>query len=249
MKKILFYMFGIIACCYFWATLAYGAGFFLNMFVPKSIDSGQEGPIIISLIINILLLSAFGIQHSAMARKEFKKWWTKLIPESLERSVYVIFASAIMWIVMLNWQPMTGLIWDIQNIYLKLISYTFFILGGLMVVHSIFVLSHFDYVGLRQINLHFKFKGFVPLEFQTPSVYKYIRHPMTVGILIFFWATPKMTIGHLLFAAGMTIYSIIGLKLEERDLICQFGEVYETYKQNVGMFLPGQNKLQNLFRS
>lgn len=241
-KKLSFYLCGIIACCWFWSAFAYAVGFFMNIFVPKSIDSGHEGPIIQSLIINSLLISAFGIQHSVMARKKFKQWWTKFIPEPLERSVYVMFASAIIWISMLHWQPMTDLVWDVQNTFIKLVFYATFLLGGLMVVHSIFVLDLFDYVGLRQVHLHFQPGGYVPLEFKTPSIYKFIRHPMTIGALIFFWATPKMTVGHFLFAAGMTIYSLIGLKFEERDLIDQFGEEYKTYKQNVGMVLPFQKR-------
>ena len=241
-KKISYYLFGIIICCYFWATFAYAVGFFMNVIVPKSIDSGQEGPLSRALLINFLLLSAFGIQHSVMARENFKKWWTKLIPEPIERSTYVLFASAIVWLTMMFWQPMTGLVWEIQNTYLKLMIYAVFFMGALISVHSIFVLDHFDYVGLRQIYLHFKKGQYVPLEFKTPTLYKYIRHPMTIGILIFFWATPTMTVGHILFAAGMTIYAVIGLKFEERDLIKKYGGNYTTYKQQVRMFLPLQKK-------
>jgi len=248
MKKILYYSFGIIVCCYFWATFAYAVGFFLNCIVPKSIDSGQESSMLKSLLINILLISAFGVQHSVMAREGFKKVWTKFIPEPLERIVYVLFASAIVWIIMLNWHPMIMTIWDFQNIYLKLICYIFFFGGGLMAVYSIFILDHFDYVGIRQIHLHFKFNRYIPLDFQTPSIYKYIRHPMTFGVLIFFWATPKMTIGHLVFAAGMTVYSIIGLKLEERDLINQFGEEYKKKKKKAGMVLPKETQFQTQLR-
>ena len=193
MKKITYYVLGIIVCCYFWATFAYAVGFFMNVMVPKSIDLGQEGPLGRSLLINILLLLAFGIQHSVMARKYFKKWWTKLIPEPIERSIYVLFASAVVWTSMMFWQPMTGIVWEIQNTYFKLIVYALFFAGALMSVHSIFVFDHFDYVGLRQIYLHFKKGKYIPLEFKTPTLYKYIRHPMTIGVLIFFWATPTMT--------------------------------------------------------
>ncbi|MDB4442215.1 NnrU family protein [bacterium] len=241
-KKISFYLYAIIACCLFWAAFAYAVGFFMNIIVPKSIDSGQEGSVIRALLINILLLSTFGIQHSVMARKNFKKWWIKFIPEPIERSTYVLFAGALVWITMIFWQPMTGVVWEIQNTYLKLMIYAVFFMGALISVHSIFVLDHFDYVGLRQVYLHFKKGEYIPLEFKTPTLYKYIRHPMTIGVLIFFWAAPKMTVGHLLFAAGMTIYSFIGFKFEERDLIDLYGEEYKTYKQKVRMFFPVQKR-------
>lgn len=241
-RKFTYYLFGIVVCCYFWSAFAYAVGFFMNVIVPKSIDSGQEGLLSRALLINILLLLTFGIQHSIMARKNFKKWWTKFIPEPLERSTYVLFASAIVWITMMFWQPMTGVVWEIQNTYFKLIFYALFFMGALMTVYSIFVLDHFDYVGLRQIHLHFKKGKYIPLEFKTPTLYKYVRHPMTIGVLIFFWATSKMTVGHFLFAAGMTIYAVIGLKLEERDLIKQYGENYITYQQQAGMFLPLQKR-------
>jgi protein-S-isoprenylcysteine O-methyltransferase Ste14 len=238
MKKITYYIFGIIVCCYFWATFAYAAGFFMNVIVPKSIDSGQEGPLSRALFINILLLMLFGIQHSVMARKNFKILWIRFIPEPIERSTYVLFASAAVWTNFLFWQPMNGVVWEIQNTYLKLAVYGIYITGALISVHSIFALDHFDYVGLRQIFLHFKKGKYIPLEFKTPTLYRYIRHPMTIGVLIFFWATPTMTVGHLLFAAGMTIYAVIGLKLEEHDLIKLYGKNYLDYKQNVRMFIP-----------
>lgn len=238
MKKNLYYIFGIIVCCCFWGAFAYAVGFFSNLGVSKSIDSGQEGPMLKSLSINMLLILSFGVQHSIMARKGFKKIWTKIVPDPLERSVYVLFASAIVWLTMLKWQPMTLIIWDIQNNFLKTICYLFFLGGASMAVYSIFLLNHFDYIGLRQIHLHFKIGRYQPLKFKTPTIYKYIRHPMTFGMLIFFLATPKMTIGHFLLAAGMTLYSVIGLKLEEMDLIDEFGEKYKGYKQEVGMVLP-----------
>jgi protein-S-isoprenylcysteine O-methyltransferase Ste14 len=240
--KYLYYIFGIIVCCYFWATWVYAVGFLSNVIVSKSIDSGPDVSLSHALLINVLLLSTFGIQHSVMAREKFKKWWTKFIPEPIERSLYVLFACALFWLMMMFWQPMTGTVWEIQNIYLKIIFKAVFLMGGLMSAHSIIVLDHFDYVGLRQVYLHFKKGNYIPLEFKTPTLYKYIRHPMTIGALILFWATPSMTAGHFLFAAGMTIYATIGLKLEERDLVKKYGEKYSTYKQQVGMFLPLQKR-------
>jgi protein-S-isoprenylcysteine O-methyltransferase Ste14 len=173
-----------------------------------------------------------------MARKRFKKWWKKLIPVPIERSVYAIFSSAIIWLSMMYWQPMTGIVWDFQNIFIKGLFYALFFLGAGITVYAIIVLDLFDYVGLRQIHLHFQPGGYVPLEFKTPSIYKYIRHPMVVGVCTFFWATPKMTIGHFIFAAGMTLYSFIGLQFEERNLISEHGEKYEKYKQTVRAILP-----------
>lgn len=237
-KKILYYLFGVSVCCYFWAAFAYAGGFFINVVVPKSIDSGQEGPLGTSFVINSLLLLSFGIQHSVMARKTFKKWWTRVIPEPLERSTYVLFASAIVWITMIYWQPMKSVIWEVQNAYLKYGLYALYFMGAAIAMYSIFVLSHLDYVGIRQIHLHFKSGKYIPLNFKTPTLYRYVRHPMTIGVIIFFWATPTMTAGHLLFAAGMTVYAVIGLKLEERDLVEKYGGEYIDYQQKVGMYLP-----------
>jgi len=216
----------------------YVMGFLLNLYVTKSIDSGLINPVGYSLAINSFLIFLFGVQHSVMARQSFKKSLIKIIPNYFERSFYVLFANLAMTAFLVFWQPITIPIWSINSSILKLLIYIIFALGCFILVYSLLIIDHSEFIGLRQIYLHFKKKKYTPIEFKMPTIYKYIRHPMYLGTLIVFWATPEMTLGHLFLAMGMTLYTLIGIKYEEQDLITLYGNEYKQYMQTVGMLFP-----------
>ena len=237
--KIFFvYCLGVFACLWFWGFFLYAVGFFLNFYVPKSIDSGSINSVSYSIVVNTLLIFLFGFQHSIMARSAFKKLLVKLIPRYFERTFYVLLANLTLSFIFIFWQPIPIPIWSINNLFLQLFIYFIFMIGCFILAYSLIIIGHFDFIGLRQIYLHFKKKAYTPVDFKMPTIYKYIRHPMYLGTLMAFWATPEMTLGHLFFAIGMTLYTVIGIKFEERDLIKLYGNSYKKYSQTVGMFLP-----------
>lgn len=238
LKNISFLFSGIIACLWFWGVLLYATGFLLNFYVPKSIDSGDINPIAYSFAVNLFLIFIFGAQHSIMARKSIKKLIIKIIPEYFERSFYVLVANLTLTSVLIFFQPITIPIWAVNNFVLKICIYILFALGCFILIYSLLILNHFDFIGLRQIYLHIKKREYAPIEFKTPTIYKYTRHPIYLGTLIVFWATPDMTLGHLILAIGMTIYTLIGIKFEEEDLKNLYGEDYRKYSQLVGMLFP-----------
>ncbi len=237
-KSLVYFAPGIVGLLWFWGFFMYATGFLLNLYVPKTVDSGQVNPLVFSFAINTLLLMLFGIQHSVMARKPFKKKWTKVIPAYLERSFYVLLSNFILTVIFVFWQPITIPIWSINSLILKVIIYIIFTIGCVLLIYSLLINDHFEFIGLRQIYLHLDEKQYTPMEFSMPSLYKYIRHPMYLGTLIAFWATPEMTLGHLLLSLGMTLYTLIGVRFEEQDLIALYGDEYNRYLQTVGMLLP-----------
>jgi protein-S-isoprenylcysteine O-methyltransferase Ste14 len=232
-------LFGVVSYAVFFATFLYGVGFLGNFLVPKSIDSGAEGPLGIALLINGSLLLLFGLQHSVMARPGFKRWWTKFVPETLERPVYVLASSVAMILMFWLWRPMGGTIWHVENPIGVALLYGIFAAGWLIILVATFLINHFDLFGLRQVWLYFRGKEYSPLNFAMPWPYRVVRHPLYVGWLTTFWATPTMTIAHLVFAIGTTAYILVAIRFEERDLVTAHGAAYASYRQRVPMLIPG----------
>lgn len=236
--RILYFLYGITTYIIFFGTFLYAIGFVGNFFVPKSMDTGQSGSLGEALIINMLLLSVFAIQHSVMARKGFKKAWAKIIPAALERNTYVLFSSLALILIFWQWQPMGDVIWDVSNTTLGSILIGISIFGWFFVLISTFLLDHFELLGLKHAFYNLTGKEMANGRFKTPGFYKIIRHPIYLGFTIAFWATPVMTTAHLLFAIGTLGYTLVGIYLEEKDLISLFGDEYIAYKSRVSMLFP-----------
>lgn len=246
MKKTIFLIYGIIAYLIFFGTFLLAFGFVGNILVPRSIDGPVQVPFLTALLTNSGLLLLFALQHSIMARPGFKNWWTKFIPEPIERSTYVLLSSLCLILLVWQWQPMGGLIWSVGSGAGKAFMTGLFVSGWLIVFLSTLMINHFDLFGLRQVWLHFQGKKYVPLYFRIPFFYKYVRHPLYFGWLIAFWATPVMTATHLLFALLTTGYIFTAIRFEERDLIRTFGNRYLDYRNRIPMIIPiGKKRTDN----
>jgi methanethiol S-methyltransferase len=234
--------YGVAVYAFFVATLLYAVGFIGNLPLPKTIDSGEPGPIVWAIAVNSLLLGLFAVQHSVMARPAFKRWWTRFVPQSVERTTYVLFASMTLGLLFWQWVPIAGSAWHVSDpggaVTLRVVSW----FGWALLLVSTCLLSHFELFGLRQVYARLRGTTVPAPEFKTPSLYRRVRHPIYLGFLLAFWATPDMTYGHLFFALATTAYIVIAIQLEERDLIALFGDQYRAYRRRVPMLLPFPTK-------
>jgi protein-S-isoprenylcysteine O-methyltransferase Ste14 len=237
MKRLTIFLYGVISYVIFFATFLYAVGFIGNFWVPKSIDSVPEVPLLTALLTNLALLGAFAIQHSVMARPAFKRWWTRFVPEAAERSTYTLLSSVLLIALFVFWQPMGGVIWHVTSPVAQAAIYGAFAFGWGLVLVSTFLINHFDLFGLRQVWLQLLNKPYRPLPFKMPVLYRYVRHPLYVGWFFAFWSTPTMTAAHLVFAIATSAYILIAIQLEERDLVTAHPE-YEDYRRRVPMLVP-----------
>jgi len=238
MGRFIAFLYGLAAYVVFFVTFLYAIGFVEGLFVPKTIDSGAGTPLLEALIVNLLVLSVFAIQHSVMARRQFKAWWTRIVPASVERSTYVLFSSLALILLFWQWRAMPAVVWQIGNPSIANVVLGLSFVGWLIVLTSTFLINHFELFGLHQVANNLTGRPMPALRFKTPVLYKVVRHPIYLGFIIAFWATPTMTVGHLLFAAVTTAYIFVGIALEERDLIDLFGDEYLRYRQRVSMLVP-----------
>ena len=240
---LLITLYGVTAYAVFLATFCYAAGFVGNLLVPKSIDLGVPPgaagePVVVSLLVNVLLLGLFAVQHSVMARPAFKRWWTRFVPPAIERSTFVLLASATLILMFLQWRPLGAPVWDLSGSAAGAALIALSALGWGVVLVSTFQIDHFELFGLKQVWLHLAGRSTAAPQFRTPLFYRHVRHPIYLGFMLAFWSTPRMSAGHLLFAAVTSAYVLVGIWFEERDLIAQFGQRYRLYREQVGMLLP-----------
>lgn len=242
MAGLLAVLYGIGSYALGVATLAYAIGFVGNIAVPKSIDSGAAGAALPSVLVDVALLGLFAAQHSIMARKGFKEWWTRVVPRAIERSTYVLFTAAALALLYWQWRPLPEPIWTVHAPVAVVLLHTVFWLGWGMLFLSTFLLNHFELFGVRQVFARLMRKELPAPRFHTPLLYRHVRHPIYLGLLLAFWSTPAMTDGHLLFAVATTAYIRLAIQLEERDLIALFGNQYRRYRREVGMLIPWRRR-------
>jgi len=238
MLNFVAFLYGLVAYFTFFATILYAIGFVSGLAVPKTIDTGPDSSATEALVVNLLLMSLFAVQHSVMARKQFKQWWTQYVPKPVERSTYVLLASLTLVLLFWQWRPMPAIVWRIDEPDTAVTIATLSLVGWVIVFTSTFLINHFELFGLHQVANNLTGREMPTPRFRTPLYYKFVRHPLYLGFIIAFWAAPTMTVGHLLFAAVTTAYIFVGILLEERDLTEMFGDDYRDYKKRVSMLLP-----------
>jgi protein-S-isoprenylcysteine O-methyltransferase Ste14 len=238
MTRIVAFVYGTLCYLVFLATFLYGVAFLGNFGLGRTIDGAATVPFGQALLVNTLLLGLFALQHSVMARSGFKRWWTQIIPRPVERSTYVLFSSLALLLLFHAWQPMGGTVWEVRNSLARGMIYSLFAGGWLLILVATFLINHFDLFGMRQVWLYLKRLPYTPLQFATPGLYRYVRHPLYVGWLLTFWAAPTMTAAHLLFALMTTAYILIAIRFEERELVAVHGVTYAAYREQVPMIVP-----------
>jgi len=232
------FLYGVFAYILFLGTILYAIGFVSNLVVPKTLETGTAGPLAEALIVNLVLMSIFALQHSVMARKQFKQWWTQYVPKPVERSTYVLLASLTLVLLFWQWRPMPAIVWRIDEPDIAVTIATLSLVGWVIVFTSTFLINHFELFGLHQVANNLTGREMPTPRFRTPLYYKFVRHPIYLGFIIAFWAAPTMTVGQRLFTALTTAYIFVGILLEERDLTEMFGDDYRDYKKRVSMLLP-----------
>ena len=238
MNPIIAFVYGTLCYLLFLATFLYGVAFLGNFGIDRTIDGTAMIPFGQALLVNTALLGLFAVQHSVMARPGFKQWWTKFVPKPVERSTYVLFSSLALLLLFYLWKPMGGTVWEIQDSIVRGVIYGIYAGGWLLILTTTFLINHFDLFGMRQVWLYLTGQPYTPLTFTMPGLYRYVRHPLYIGWLLTFWATPTMTAAHLVFSVATTAYILIAIRLEERDLVAVHGSAYDEYRKQVPMLVP-----------
>lgn len=232
------FVYGLTAYGISLVTFLYAIGFVGNLFVAKSIDGVTETSLSAALLVDCALLLLFACQHSLMARARFKAWWSRIVPQPVERSTYVLVSSLLLLFLFRHWQPIAAVVWEVRYPIAQRIVEVLFWLGWIVAAHSSFLIDHWDFLGLRQVWIYARGKPYEPVQFKMPDLYRHVRHPVMMGILTALWAAPVMSLGHLVFAAMSTLYILAGIRLEERDLVALYGEAYREYRRRVPMLIP-----------
>jgi protein-S-isoprenylcysteine O-methyltransferase Ste14 len=238
MRKSLGLVYGGVCYLAFQITYLYLVGFLANLYVPKGIDGDVAAAPMLAVPINLAIIALFGLQHSVMARPAFKSWWTRYIPEPFERSTYVLATSIALASIYWLWQPLPQAVWHVEHPAARGFAWTFFVLGNLIVLCSTFMIDHLDLFGLRQVHAHWRGRPHISPAFRVAWLYRAVRHPLYLGFVLVLWSTPDMSVGHLLFAGGMSLYILVGVHYKERDLTTGFGEAYTRYRETTPMILP-----------
>jgi len=238
LQRTAMFGYGVLAYALFLVTALYAIGFIGGFLVPTTLDGTPRMPFWPALAIDALLLGLFAVQHSVMARPAFKRWWTRIVPEPIERSTYVLLSSVALLLLFALWQPIGGIVWDVEDMNGRVVLYALYAFGWALVFATTFLINHFDLFGLRQVWLHLRGRPYTHLRFVTPGPYRMVRHPLYVGWLFAFWATPTMTVAHLVFALATTAYILIAIQFEERDLVAAHGDDYRLYRARVPMLVP-----------
>jgi len=237
MARFASFVYGVVSYAVFLGVFLYAIGFIGGLGTPTTLDGVPRVPLLQALIIDLALLTAFAIQHSGMARPAFKRWWTRIVPEPVERSTYVLLSSLALVALFAFWEPIGGVIWTTSGTLRQVVLGLYFF-GWALLLYTTFLIDHFDLFGLTQVWRRLTGQTYRAPQFHTPSLYKVVRHPLYIGWLVIFWAAPTMTVAHLVFAVVTTVYILVAIRWEERDMVTAFGEVYEDYRRRTPMLLP-----------